>query len=739
MYRFALILLAIRSVASFDEKYKLCAPETILNTTCNSLTRGPSKVSCLRVTDSAECAMRLAEGKADFGVFDAEEMLLAYQFYPDQLKVVSQLRHNERIEEDFEFQSVVVVPASFDARNGLEGLRNGGLCHPGFSDTQLWNDRVMKFFEKRVVAPDCRGWNRTAAENEIENLKGFFGQGCRPGEWVADDEEDRRLKSSHHELCELCDDTDNCKYHNSAHHGHFGALECLVSARGKVAYVAYEYVRQFFGLRSNFSLSPLAIPLGFQFLCEDGTTRPLTSDDPCGWIRQPWSAIVARSEKADRIMEGLKDWLSDASDMRAPVDWTTVLKTILTSDSKPGFFPSPLTLRRYLTEGRTVNLPKNNPCAKKIRWCTVNQAETNKCNWIAMEAILGLDLAPNIECIMAPSTLECLRNIANNEADIITIDSNYGYIARKVFNLTSVMYAETDSDRNSRVVALVREDGNRVKSFQDLKKRPACFPEYAGIAWLSFVNTARKNKIIGDSCDFPKLLSQYFSGACTPGIKDFEHSKILPTEDITTILCSRCPLEQHSNETCSANFDNRYYADKGALRCLAEGAGEIAFVETKNLYGEVDGTIIKPHEYRVLCKNGSLAMYTGFEVDEPCALSVTIDSEVIGRKENSVKSTTQVLGEDVTLALLKLENWLGYRPDAHRPIRIYDSFTGSSNLLFKDSTVGLVLASSQIKSVVAYKELYNDVEMCSGVEKTVTNSFAIFSVLSIYFARVLLI
>jgi len=33
-------------------------------------------------------------------------------------------------------------------------------------------------------------------------------------------------------------------------------------------------------------------------------------------------------------------------------------------------------------------------------------------------------------------------------------------------------------------------------------------------------------------------------------------------------------------------------------------------------------------KYRILCKNGSLAQNPGFNVEESCALSVTIDSEV---------------------------------------------------------------------------------------------------------------
>lgn len=36
------------------------------------------------------------------------------------------------------------------------------------------------------------------------------------------------------------------------------------------------------------------------------------------------------------------------------------------------------------------------------------------------------------------------------------------------------------------------------------------------------------------------------------------------------------------------------------------------------------------NQYRILCKNGSLAVTTGLNLDKPelCALSVTIDSEV---------------------------------------------------------------------------------------------------------------
>lgn len=60
------------------------------------------------------------------------------------------------------------------------------------------------------------------------------------------------------------------------------------------------------------------------------------------------------------------------------------------------------------------------------------------------------------------------------------IDSNYGFIARNNFNLTSAMYAETDDQHYSKVVILIKAN-SRINTFNDLKGKKACFPEFGGI------------------------------------------------------------------------------------------------------------------------------------------------------------------------------------------------------------------------------------------------------------------
>lgn len=137
------------------------------------------------------------------------------------------------------------------------------------------------------------------------------------------------------------------------------------------------------------------------------------------------------------------------------------------------------------------------------------------------------------------------------------------------------------------IIAVVREpkDANYpVKSFNDLKNRKACFSEYGGTGWLSFINLARTSGLISSkACDYPSQLSKFFSGACTPGIDDPNHSGSSIPTDISSKLCSAC---QHQNNTsCAVNMTNRYYGDKGAMKCLSDGAGDVAFVETANIMG----------------------------------------------------------------------------------------------------------------------------------------------------------
>lgn len=109
-------------------------------------------------------------------------------------------KHNLISTEEYEFQTVAVIPTDLTQINlppdeRLKHLKNSGFCHPGFSDSQWWNDYILKYFENTVNAPKCQD-DVTVIENEIRNLRNFFGKACRPGEWAADKVIDQDLSTS---------------------------------------------------------------------------------------------------------------------------------------------------------------------------------------------------------------------------------------------------------------------------------------------------------------------------------------------------------------------------------------------------------------------------------------------------------------------------------------------------------------------------------------------------------------
>ncbi|XP_012525647.1 transferrin [Monomorium pharaonis] len=711
-----LVWVILLIAAARADVYKLCATDTISEGSCYNVQRSDNEVvKCLRVADSAECAIRLAQGEADFGIFNTEELLLAYQFYPNDIQPIIQLRHKDRQEEEFEFQTVAVVPKSLTQNTvlpeeRLKLLKNGGFCHPGFSKSQWWNNYILKYFENYVNPPQCHD-DVTVIENEIRNLRNFFGKACRPGDWTGDETLNEELKRKYPELCALCDNTADCSYNDDEHHGHIGALECLTRGDGKVAYVALKYVQEY--LKTNES---------YEFLCQNGNVLPLSTPNPCAWIKQPWSVVAAKKDIADTLKPKLLSWLKNPEE-----DWKKALSAIIQEDSW-AFEMNRQSVNTYLSNGRITDLDSIQTCGKHIRWCTIGDLETNKCKWVA-KAAKALGVSPSISCIKSTSTFQCFRDIEENQTDIMTIDSNYGYLARTAYGLSTILYSETEMDKNSMILAVMREptDSNYpVKSFYDIKDKRACFPEYGGLSWLSFVNIARTHGVISSkSCDYPRLVSKLLSGACTPGIKDSDHSRTDVPSGIASKLCSACI--NINNTSCATNKTNRYYGDRGAMRCINEEAGDIAFIEMANVLSDKHFHSNKYSDYRILCKNGSLAQYPGFYVDEICALSVTIDSEVIGRK----KDVSEISRTNTILALLKMEDWLGYRVNARRPIHIYGPFNGTLDLLFKDSSSGLLPTSSTKKSVLAYKELFSHVEACNNGSFATVN-FVFIALLALY-------
>lgn len=691
---------------------------------CLQLQRGKSEVVCVTVQDSIECAQRIRNGTANIGIFSAESLVHLATLGWDGLAVVKELRHNDRTRETVDFRSVVVVPSSH--QGGLDGLRGTRFCHPGlqYGRQQRWSERFLKHFERLVVPAEC-GELTSAAEIETAALSSFFGSACRPGKWSNVPQEDSELKSKYSNLCELCQNKDQCSYDSPTVSHHRAALQCLRNG-GNVAYVSQQDAQEFFAFNND-------IVNEYGFLCPNGTIEAINgNNNPCSWLTQPWPVIVAAANRAVEVSSRIDRWTRGTSGE----SWEQAIQEIIGHDSRSALSVGSIQLPvDYLRPYRALPIPSD-LCQTTARWCTTSPEEKDKCD-VLRTAALTTGIFPTIECPAdTTSRMTCLNEIANNRFDFTGIDSNFGYLARHPFNLTAAMFQETEKEKYSSVVVLVKDD-NRFTRFENLRSARACMPEFGGIASIAFINVGKARGIFDRSnCNYGQLLGDFFDASCAPGSRDSLHDPMghnaeslcalcrVPNvavpfsgegeEDALNAVLEEIPTEVEGksdtiegsisrNVDCAANANNPFYGTRGALNCLRL-QGDVAIVESQNLAEHAQALGLNANEYRIMCRNGSLAAYPGFEVDDDCKLTTIVDGEIVVRRHSSKTA-------GIVNALSSLDIYLQNDPD----FRMYNIHGGIKNLLFEDSALGLVSPQHTElgQAVQNYIRLFENIEDCT--------------------------
>lgn len=392
-------------------------------------------------------------------------------------------------------------------------------------------------------------------------------------------------------------------------------------------------------------------------------------------------------------------------------------------------------VRNYVEKKRPIP-QANTYCNTEISWCTRNNDEKEECDVIRAGGISS-GVFPNINCHnpVLNGTIECMNNINKNTSKFMGIDSNYGYIARDIFNLESALYFETEESKYSRAVVVVRT-GSKYTTLKSLKGAQACVPEFGGTTSIAFVNAGKKQGFFSKKeCRYGKLMEEFFGASCAPGAQDAKH--FFTRDNRPANLCGLCMKSDlnhpyvnvtdsfqniNTAPSCDANENNRYFGDEGALRCLQE-QGDVAILEYQSL-SEIARTMnLNENDFTVICRNGTLAKKPGFSVDEDCMLTTIVDGEIVVRRGTK--------HEGVVHTLTALDKYFSTQLN----FKMYNIFNGQKNLLFKDSTIGLTPADSDTKGkyVQNYVKLFEDIDRCNGAS---TLQLSVFSaILVALFAR----
>uniref|UniRef100_A0A0A9XS57 Transferrin n=1 Tax=Lygus hesperus TaxID=30085 RepID=A0A0A9XS57_LYGHE len=698
-YLVGIALLAL--IYQTQAAYKLCAFPEMDNVSCDRVEEGNSNVTCVRVTDSVDCSDKLKNGQADFAVYTGDEAVLAGKFVSDYVNIIGEARYKKRF-TDPNYEDLVVV-----VRNPFSGsfvdLVGKGYCHPGVGISYKVSDKILKSFEQIVVpSKDCTQ-KYAVAEQDIRDLELFFGPSCRPGKWALDDSLDNKLKRRYRNMCRLCDSPSQCSNGLLNNGLEKGALDCLTISGGDVAFVSLEAVNSYFGLTKG---AATASPADYSFLCPNQTVMPLNSNmRPCIWASQPWNVLVSRKSISGELQDKLNIWLSDTK-KEGSEKWQNHLKKLLLKDW--GTFVSrslnsSLPVSQYINRGvadRDVNR-----CRRQIDWCTTHDLEREKCKWL-QAATETLGIRPHIECLNKTSDKwSCLQKVSDGTADLVSIPTDDGFIARKVYSLSTVFYEDNLLNGNYKIIAIIKNQNTAVKGFSDLKNKRACFPEYNGLAWIAFANTVRQQGLLGKRCP-----ENFFTEACAPGagLASFSASgRKAPSQ-----LCNICPSNSDGRGSCSPSLSRKDRTLR-ALQCL-DNSGDVAFINLRAVTSgdrnaQLDSSI-DPTKYQVLCSNGSIV--SGLSVDDNCALAMGVQGEIVGRRSRS-----SVEENDNKELLLQLNQWFGTSEETSRNIiSVYGKFKGQGGLLFEDRTISLVDPDDEHYDYINnYKSLLgNTTQTCSG-------------------------
>lgn len=380
--------------------------------------------------------------------------------------------------------------------------------------------------------------------------------------------------------------------------------------------------------------------------------QPLNATQPCVWVSKPWPAIAARRSHAAYVQD-LVMKLSHNDQM----SWDNALLSLLESyHVKIQPLDNTIPIDDYLDQAvgfqSAYSFPECNP-PRSIVFCTTTILQHIKCSWL-QEAAQVHGIVPNIQCIRGNDLDHCMDDTMYKTADVVLVDQDTRIKAQRDYKLEPLLF-EFSKEMHSRYVTIaVTHEGKKFSSFDDLYNSKVCLPSFEGAAYVSVVQAIKDL-----SSRKYKSLKNYFS-------------------------YDSCIWHPSGNVNCK----DEYRGDLGALQCLIEGKGDVAFISSDVFNNFSMGLLDYPwakrvnyKNYRLYCPYGKNEKSYKFEY---CHLHWTArghimvhNSSVTRRNEihNSLRDMDRLFGKDYKTHTL--------------PFTMFGPFDRKNNVIFHDNTENL--------------------------------------------------
>lgn len=238
------------------------------------------------------------------------------------------------------------------------------------------------------------------------------------------------------------------------------------------------------------------------------------------------------------------------------------------------------------------SFPSCNP-PRAIVYCSTSLIDHVKCSWLQEVAgVYGIE--PNIQCVREDDLTGCMESVQHRASDIVLVDEKERINAERTHHLKPLLYEYAKQKNNRYSVVAVVKTNSEIYNFEDLNRKRVCLPSFEGAAHLSVLETVRyvRGTHQSDRSYSPRELLEFFS------------------ED-------SCLWTPETNANCK----KEYAGDEGALRCLRENHGDVAFLDMA-VFQQYIGTAMNssysddnPSKYKLICPFGRSS-----RLDELCYL-----------------------------------------------------------------------------------------------------------------------
>ncbi|XP_036318323.1 transferrin-like [Rhagoletis pomonella] len=461
----ALLGVASLALVQADEQiYRMCVPQKYYKD-CLDLLKDPSeagiKMECVAGRDRIDCLDKINQRKADVLASEPEDMYVAYHTKNQDYRVISEIRTKEDKDAEFRYEGIILVKKNSNI-NSMKELRGKKSCHTGFGRnvgykipiTKLKNTHILKV----SLDPDV-----TATERELKALSEFFTQSCLVGSYSPYPETDRLLKKKYSNLCELCEKPEQCNYPDKFS-GYDGAIRCLDKGKGEVAFTKVQYIKKYFGLAPGSTAE--GDPSEFEYLCEDGSRRPVTGP-ACSWAQRPWTGYISNADSVngEQKLHNLQNRLEKFFENGLHAENKLAAEHLLINEnavyhSKPEAVEPKVYLERA---GYKDVIERDGSAIRKMRLCVQTDIELAKCDTMR-RAAYSRDIRPELECVQEN---DCLIAVKEQKADLVALHAN-NYKEARDDKLKPIVYESYGPDNV--YVAIVEPSASK-----DVQKLPINF------------------------------------------------------------------------------------------------------------------------------------------------------------------------------------------------------------------------------------------------------------------------